>query len=104
MEFLALVGTTRGVLSAVGVAMYHHLAHLATEGVFEARGWWTSGETARGYSALFHWMRSSNACRFGGRLAMALCKASGQRGLAQADQVRADDLRHSDGDDLFGWG
>ena len=34
---------------------------------------------------------------------MSLCKASGQRGLAQADQVRAVDFRHSDGDDLFGW-
>eukprot|EP00961_Rhodomonas_salina_P190251 2566756-Rhodomonas_salina.1 len=79
--------------------VYHHLAHLATEAAFEARGWSTSGETGRGYSALFHRMRSSNACRYGGRLAMALCKAFGQRGLAQADQVRADDLRHSDGDD-----
>eukprot|EP00961_Rhodomonas_salina_P282014 3810873-Rhodomonas_salina.1 len=98
MEFLALVGTTRGVLSAVGVAsmMYHHLrlAHLATEAAFEARGWSTSRERGKGYSAFFHRMRSSNACRYGGRLAMGLCKASVQRGLAQADQVRAVDFRH----------
>eukprot|EP00961_Rhodomonas_salina_P255432 3452351-Rhodomonas_salina.1 len=62
--------------------MYHHLAHLATEAAFEARGWSTTcGATGRGYSAFFHRMHSSYSCRFGWRLAMALCKASGQRGL-----------------------
>eukprot|EP00961_Rhodomonas_salina_P073913 993065-Rhodomonas_salina.1 len=66
--------------------MYHHLAHMTTEAAFEARGWSTSGELETGYSAFFHRMRSSNACRYGGRLAMSLCKASGQWGLAQADQ------------------
>lgn len=48
-------------------------------------------------------MRSLYSCRYGRRLAMVLCKVSGQLGLAQADQVRANDYSHSDGDNLFGW-
>eukprot|EP00961_Rhodomonas_salina_P156764 2110967-Rhodomonas_salina.5 len=56
----------------------HHMAHLATEAAaFEVRGWSTSGERGTGSSAFFHRMRSSKSCRYGCRLAMAPCKASG---------------------------
>eukprot|EP00961_Rhodomonas_salina_P181756 2453500-Rhodomonas_salina.2 len=78
------------------LAMCHHLAHLTTEAAFEARGWPTGGQQGRGYSS-----RSSCACRYGGRLAMALCKASGQQGLPRADQVRTTDDRPSNWDDLL---
>eukprot|EP00961_Rhodomonas_salina_P001097 15418-Rhodomonas_salina.1 len=103
LEFLALVGTTQGKLSAVGVAMYHHLAHLAAEAAFEARGWPTAVRQGRGFSSLFYQMCSSFACRYGGRLVMALCRASGQRGLPRAEQGRATDDLPPNGDDLFGW-
>eukprot|EP00961_Rhodomonas_salina_P202261 2727854-Rhodomonas_salina.1 len=89
--------------AAVGIAMCHHLAHLAREAVLEARGWSTSREKGKGYSSFFHRLRSSYSCCYGSRLATALCKALGQQGLVQADQVRAGNCRHADGDDLSGW-
>eukprot|EP00961_Rhodomonas_salina_P271269 3665510-Rhodomonas_salina.1 len=64
LKFLALVGTTRGVLSAVGVTMYHHLAHLATEAAFKARGWLTSREKGKGYTAFFQCRLSQCSGKF----------------------------------------
>eukprot|EP00961_Rhodomonas_salina_P128124 1726869-Rhodomonas_salina.1 len=79
--------------------MFHILAHKAAEVAFAAREQTIMG--GRSYTKAFCQQRSRYSNMFGGRLAMAFCRAGGARGLP-ANGPHFWDAEQLD-DSLFAW-